>query len=87
MAFLIQEHKACQPLTHFKPDCVKEWEEWIGPEKCKKDSRCERAEKNRMAAWAAEKTGIRMGFEKVAIQADFLYENHVPREGNAALIW
>lgn len=26
MAFLIQELKACQPLTHFKPDCVKEWE-------------------------------------------------------------
>ena len=33
MAFLIQEHKACQPLTHFKPDCVKEWEEWMGAEK------------------------------------------------------
>lgn len=30
MASLIQERTACQPLTHFKPDCVEEWEEWMG---------------------------------------------------------
>lgn len=28
--FLIQECKACQPLTHIKPECVKEWEERMG---------------------------------------------------------
>ncbi|TNN85645.1 hypothetical protein EYF80_004278 [Liparis tanakae] len=36
MAFLIQERKACQPLTHFKPDWVKEWEEWLPAAKKKK---------------------------------------------------
>lgn len=28
--FLIQECKACQPLTHIKPECVKEREECTG---------------------------------------------------------
>lgn len=31
--------------------------------------------------------GIRVGFEKDAIQADFLYDNHLPQEWTAALIW
>lgn len=31
--------------------------------------------------------GIRVGFEKDAIQADFLYDNHLPQEWSAALIW
>lgn len=33
--FLIQECKACQPLTHIKPQCVKERKECMGPGKKK----------------------------------------------------
>lgn len=48
MAFLIQECKACQPLTHIKPECVEEWEEWMGARKnTRKHSRCDRAGKKK----------------------------------------
>lgn len=39
--FLIQECKACQPLTHIKLERVKEWEERWGGGTPRKHSRCE----------------------------------------------
>lgn len=81
MAFFIQERKACQPLAHFKPDCVKEWEEGKrAAKKKRKPSGCD-------SVGSSTKKGIRVGFEKDATQTDFFYDTHLPQEWSAALIW
>ena len=88
MAFLIQECKACQPLTHFKPDCVKEWEEWMKKYQ-KKDSRCERAgggkKGKEVCVGSSEKRDKGVGFEKDAIQAFFFYDTHLPQEWECSI--
>ena len=83
MAFLIQERKACQPLTHFKPDCVKEWEEWMGAVKKKntrRDSRCVRAGKKKYirkgGVWAAE--GCGWGFLERCNPGCLFYDTRAP---------
>ena len=82
MAFLIQERKACQPLTPFKPPCVKELEEWIGAKK-------KRAEKRKWTAmWAALEKGKGLGLRKMlSWLVFFFYDTHLSQEWSAALIW
>ena len=93
MAFLIQERKACQPLTHFKPDCVKEWEE-----------QCTGAEGKNIQekiadAWGQkkqEKSGVQCGQQRAgdkgrvwdrSVRDDVFYDTHLSQEWSAALIW